>query len=179
MKLLVVESFTSWQHLRYQSAQVPTCSSVHSCWLYSAAPLGKKPGHHYNELISNPYYSDTEPASHCPILIMSGAWLVSKKYQFLSHWFFSTKIQSHILPKPDIDAQLIRPSRLMEWACIVGEFILKQVPTSLSPNCGSLGSPATAPHTKYNRCEDPQILQRSLWSVQSSQVGADRPSAHG
>ena len=35
------------------SEWVPTCDSVHKCWLYSAAPLTGRPGHQHHDLISH------------------------------------------------------------------------------------------------------------------------------
>ena len=78
------------------SGWVPTCDSVHSWRLYSAAPLG-------NQFISTKtwystpsHHPDTEPTSHCHILIMPSTWLWRDMYQFykslvwLDHRFLPT-----------------------------------------------------------------------------------------
>ena len=41
------------------------------------------------------HYPDTDPASRCPIIIMPSARLGSDKYQFWSHCFDSTRVQTH------------------------------------------------------------------------------------
>ena len=41
------------------------------------------------------HYPDTEPTSHCLILIMPSAWLGSDKYKIISHWFDLTRFRSH------------------------------------------------------------------------------------
>ena len=40
------------------------------------------------------HYPDTEPTSPYHILIMPSTWLRSDKYQFKSHWFDSTMVQT-------------------------------------------------------------------------------------
>ena len=40
------------------------------------------------------HYLDTEPTSPRSFLIMPSAWLRSKKYQFSSHWFNSTRVRT-------------------------------------------------------------------------------------
>ena len=41
------------------------------------------------------HYTDTEPSSPCPLLIMLSAGLGSDKYQSESHWFDSTGVKIH------------------------------------------------------------------------------------
>ena len=80
--------------------------------LYSIAPLG---GCQHHDLISHSVILG--PTSPCPTLIMQSTWIRSDKYQFVSHWFDSTRVLSHTFESPDLpkwetDAQLIRPFRL-------------------------------------------------------------------
>ena len=60
------------------SGSIPTCDSVHSWQLCSVGSLGDQ-----SASTMTRYYPDTEPTNHCPILIMSSAWLGS-----------STRVQS-------------------------------------------------------------------------------------
>ena len=78
-------SFMSWQHIRSYQDEYQLVT-MHSWWLYSAAPLG----HQFMVLVASSHYPDTEPTSPFPILIMLSAWLGSDNYQFSCHWFDST-----------------------------------------------------------------------------------------
>ena len=59
---------------------------------------------------------------------MPSTWLGSGKYAFLSHWFDSTRVCTHVVRIPqslenpwETDAQLIRPSRLVSLVlCLEG-----------------------------------------------------------
>ena len=64
------------------SGRVWTCDSAHSWWLYSAVPLVDQAIITMTWYPTQSYYPDTEPTSHCPILIMLSAWLGSSKYRF-------------------------------------------------------------------------------------------------
>ena len=64
------------------------------------------------------HHPDPERISPCPILIMLSTWLGSDKYTILSHLFDLTRVwtywfKSTDLPKREVGAQLIRPSRLV------------------------------------------------------------------
>ena len=63
-----------------------TCNSGHSC--PRGATLSDKPS-------PSLHYPDAESTSLFPNLIMQSTWLGSDKYQFLSHWFDSTKVRMH------------------------------------------------------------------------------------
>ena len=52
------------------SGCVPTCDSVHSRWLYSAAPLGDQTASILTWYPTQTHCLDTEPTSPCPILMM-------------------------------------------------------------------------------------------------------------
>ena len=96
----------------------PTCGSVHSWWLYSAAPLGNQVTSTMTWYLTQSYYPDTKPTSPFHILIMSSALLGSNKYQFLGHWFDLTTVRTHEVQVPDFPKRetgvlLIRPSRLV------------------------------------------------------------------
>ena len=56
------------------SGLIPTCNSVHSLRLNSAAPL--------EDLTWYPIQSLSQPVLACPILITLSTWLGSDKYQF-------------------------------------------------------------------------------------------------
>ena len=63
------------------AGRVPTCGSLQSWLLHSAAPQGNQS---VSTMISYPTQSlhpDTEPTSPCPIIIMLSTWLQSDKYQ--------------------------------------------------------------------------------------------------
>ena len=74
---------------------VPTCDSVHSSWVYSAVPLGDQAISTMAWYPTQSHYPDTEPTSLFPNLIMPSIGLWSHKYQFLSHWFDSTRVPNH------------------------------------------------------------------------------------
>ena len=78
------------------SRWVPLCGSFNVIVL---PPLGDQATSTMTWYPTQSHYPDTGQTSPCPILIMSSAWLESKKYQFLSHWFDSTKSESPNLPK--------------------------------------------------------------------------------
>ena len=61
------------------SGGVPTCDSVHSWQLYSAASLATGSITYYP---TQSHYPDTERTNLCPILIMLSDRLGSNKYQF-------------------------------------------------------------------------------------------------
>ena len=77
------------------SEGVSTCDSVHSWWLYSADPLGEQATSTMTWCPTQSHYLDTEPTSPCTILLKLSTRLWSDMYQFLSHWFDSTSIQTH------------------------------------------------------------------------------------
>ena len=64
------------------SGWVPTCDSVHSWELYSAASLEHQAAGTMTCYPIESHYPDTELTSPCPILIMPSARLGSDKYQF-------------------------------------------------------------------------------------------------
>ena len=72
-----------------------TCDSAHSWELYSAVRLGDQTASTMTRYPTQSHYPDTEPTSPCLTLIMLSACLGSNKYQFLSHWFYSAKVQTH------------------------------------------------------------------------------------
>ena len=96
------------------SGWIPTGDRAYSWRFYSAASLGDQTASTMSWYPIESLYPDT---SHCPIIIMQRAWLGSNNYQFLSHWFYSTRgwareFELSNLPKQEI-GQLIRPSRLI------------------------------------------------------------------
>ena len=100
------------------SGWVPTCDSVHSRRVYSAALLGDQAASTRTWYPTQPHYPDTEPTNPFLILIMPSVRLGSNEYQFLSHSFDLTRVwthrfESYDLPKWEKDAQLIRPSSLV------------------------------------------------------------------
>ena len=70
------------------------------------------------------HYPDAELNQSLPYPnIMSSAWLGNDKYKVLSHRFDSPSVQTrafeaHDLSKQEMDAQAIRPSRLV-WEYLV------------------------------------------------------------
>ena len=74
------------------SWSIPTCDIAHLSWLYSAIPQGDQAASTITWYPTQSNYPDTEPASHCPILITPCTWLGSDKYQFLGHWVDSTRV---------------------------------------------------------------------------------------
>ena len=77
------------------SGWVPSCDSVYSWWLYSAAPLRYLASSIMTPYPTQSHNPDHEPTSPCAIVIMPSAWLGSDKYTFLSHWFPSTRVRTH------------------------------------------------------------------------------------
>ena len=68
---------------QWQWGLVPTCHSVHSWWLYSAASLGHQVAGSVTCYPTQFHYPDTDLTSPYPILIMlSGLGLGIDKYQF-------------------------------------------------------------------------------------------------
>ena len=108
-------------------------------------------------------YPDTEPTSPCHILIMSSAWLGSDEYQFSSHWFDSTRVQTPPdLPKRESDTKRIRPSRLVPqpqrghtWYRLC--HIVRLVPPRLLCN--------TKRQQRRETCASPFLLQSPLFAV--------------
>ena len=78
--------------------RLPTCDSIHSLWLYSAASMGIQVA---STMIRKPTQShcpDTEPTNPCPILLMPSTRLGSNKYKFYKSF-------SLIRPNSDVDLQ--------------------------------------------------------------------------
>ena len=107
------------------SGWAPTCDSSHSWRLNSAASLGQQAAGTMTCYPTQSHYPHTEPTSPCPILIMPSIRLGSNKYQFLSHWFDSTKvrkcevwIRTRDLPEREADTLPIRPPRLVVITCV-------------------------------------------------------------
>ena len=71
--------FTSLQHLR---TLVLTWDSVHSWWLYCAAPLGNQAANTMTWYPTKSHYPNIELTSHCIIVLLPNAMLGSDKYQF-------------------------------------------------------------------------------------------------
>ena len=85
-----------------------------------------------------PHYLDTEPTSSCLILIMPSIWLGSDKYQFLSHWFDSTRLhtgrfgRSADLPKRETDIHSFGHSAWysqLNWLLDFGHNLVAPSPT--------------------------------------------------
>ena len=96
VSLLVGCSLTSLQHLslyqdRYQLVTVHTHGDFVECCSTGSLTTSIMTWYPIQS-----FYPNTEPTSPCPILIMSSAWLGSDKYQFLSHWFDSTRIRIQV-----------------------------------------------------------------------------------
>ena len=72
----------------------PICDSMHSWRLYSTVPLGDLDVSTMTWYSTQSHNPDTEPTSPCPILIVPSARLGSDKYNFLSHWFDSTRART-------------------------------------------------------------------------------------
>ena len=68
------------------SGWVPPCNSVHSWWLYSAAPPGDQATDTITWYPTQWHYSDTMGTSPCPILIIFSARLGNDKYKFDLIW---------------------------------------------------------------------------------------------
>ena len=64
------------------SGWIPICNSVRSLRLYSVAPLGNQGTSTMTRFPTQSHYPDTDPTSHCPILIMQSTWVGSNKYNF-------------------------------------------------------------------------------------------------
>ena len=71
------------------SGLLPTQDSAHSWQVYSAASLEDQAADIMICYPTQSHYTDTEPTSPSPILIMPSARLGSNKYQFESLWFDS------------------------------------------------------------------------------------------
>ena len=108
------------------SGEVPTCDSVHSLWLYSAASLEHQVTSTMTCYPTQPHYPDTEPTSPCPILIMLNArprkWQVSilKSFIWLGQVSDPRDLDSNArstdsphLPKRELGALLIQPPWLV------------------------------------------------------------------
>ena len=65
--------------------------------LYSTTPLRDQAASTMTRYPTQSHYLETEQTSPCPVLIMPSARLGSNKYNFLSHWFDSTK-QMNVWP---------------------------------------------------------------------------------
>ena len=74
--------------------RVSNCDIVHSWRLCSAARLRDQATSTMTWYPIQSYNPDTEPTSHCPILVMPGAWLGSDKYTSLGHLFNSTRVRT-------------------------------------------------------------------------------------
>ena len=72
--------------------RVPTCYSVHSCRLNSAAPLGNHAISTITWYPTQSHSTDIKPTTPCTIPIMSTVWLGSNKYTFWNHWFDSSRV---------------------------------------------------------------------------------------
>ena len=64
------------------SGQVLTCDSGQSWRLYSTSKLGDQAASSMTWYLTQSNYTDTEPTSHCPTLIIPSAWLGSNTCQF-------------------------------------------------------------------------------------------------
>ena len=64
------------------SGQAPTCDSVHSSWLSSAAPVGDLAVDTMNWYLMQSDYPNAVLTSPCPILLIPSARLGSDEYQF-------------------------------------------------------------------------------------------------
>ena len=64
---------------------VPTSDSAHSWRLYCTASLGHQTASTMTCYLTQSHYSDTEPTSRCPILIMPSIRLGRDKCQFYCH----------------------------------------------------------------------------------------------
>ena len=76
------------------SIGVLTCGSADSWQLYNPVPLGDQAASTMTWYLTQLHYSDTEPTSHRPILIMLSTHLRNDAYQYLSHWFNSTRVRT-------------------------------------------------------------------------------------
>ena len=68
-------------NIKVLNRQVPTCNSLHSGWLYIAAPLGDQAAITVTRFPTQSNYPDTELARPCHILVMPNTRLGSDKYQ--------------------------------------------------------------------------------------------------
>ena len=104
-------SLMPWQHLRSYQDMNWLGDNTHSWYLYSAVTLGDQTASTVTWYPTQSHYPGTELTNPFSILIMLSAWLGRDTYQFLSHWFDSTRIQTHgsefhNLPNRETDAQL-------------------------------------------------------------------------
>ena len=94
------------------SERILTCDSVHSWWLYSAAPL--RPGSHHHDLIS---HSVTLSWHWANLSLPNPSWLGRDKYFYviglIPPGIEPMRFGSLYLPKQETDTLLIRPSRLV------------------------------------------------------------------
>ena len=65
------------------SGWIPTCDSVHSCALYSAAPLENEAASTMTQYLTQSHYPETGRTSPCPILLMPNTKLGSEKCQLV------------------------------------------------------------------------------------------------
>ena len=79
------------------SGWVSTCKGTQSWQRYSPAPLGNQATSTMTWYPTQWHWTDTEPTSHFPILIMPSNRLESDEYQFQSHWFDLTRVWTHNL----------------------------------------------------------------------------------
>ena len=78
-----------------KSGCILICESANSWWLYSAALQWDQATSTMTWYPDQSRYPDTEPTGSYPFLIMPSDWLGSDKYKSLSHWFDSTRVQTH------------------------------------------------------------------------------------
>ena len=89
------------------SGWVWTCDSTHLWRFYSASPLGDQADNTTTWYPDQSHYPDTEPPSHCPVLIMLSACLGSDKYKVSGLTSPDQRFESHDLPKREMEAQFI------------------------------------------------------------------------
>ena len=87
--------------------QVSSCDSAQRSRLYSDATLGDQAASTTNWYPSQSIFPDTEPTSHCLILLKPSSWIASYKCQFFSHW----------LTRPGNELPISRMRGCMVCAC--------------------------------------------------------------
>ena len=101
-RLVTVLSFCVLATSKVISGWVPTCDRAQSWRLYSAAPPRDQAASNMAWCPTRSCYPVTEPTSPCPRLIMPNTRLGGDKYQFASHWFDSTRVQTHQFESDDL-----------------------------------------------------------------------------
>ena len=121
LSVFVCCCFTSKQHLRsYQNGYRPVTVRIHGDF-YSAAPLGDQAPITMICYPTQSHYSDTEPTSPCPIIIMPSTWLGSDKFQFYKFdstrfWIFEVRRSENPKLGDGCSTHLAIPSGLHGWA---------------------------------------------------------------